>query len=132
MALFGRKEKKFNPLTIQPPQQDEYEDEISNDFTGQLPNIQPANLPNLNPQVQQPMQPTIQVPTQVYSNYQQPYQQSQPFQQQFQPAYQPTPVIQQPPKEAVILEGAIGEDGFYFKVKTNYPLRIGNCRIENT
>jgi len=116
--MFGNKKKKeFNPLTITPPQQDEYEDEISNfpqNYPQQLPNIQPANLP--------PIQPTIQVPTQVYNYPQQPYQQQ----------YVPQPQVPLPPqKEAEILEGAIGEDGYYWKVKTNYPLKIGVCRIEN-
>ena len=117
--MFGKQKKSINPLTITPPQQDEYEDEISNEYPNQvsypqqLPNVQPANLPPI---------PSIQVPTQVYN-----YQPQQPYQQQ----YIQQPMQQAPPKEAQILEGAVGEDGYYWKVKTNYPLKIGVCRIEN-
>ena len=102
--MFGKKDKR-NPLTITPPQQDEYEDEISNEFPQQQQYTQPYNL-------QQPPQ------------FQQPQQQPQQFQQ---------PQVQQPIKQktAIIVEGSIKEDGYYYVVKTDYPLKLGYCKLEN-
>jgi len=96
--MFGKKDKR-NPLTITPPQQDEYEEEISNQFT------------------QQPQQ-----------QYTQPYAQQQQPQQPQQPQPQPQPIKQ---KTAIIVEGSIKEDGYYYVVKTDYPLKLGYCKLEN-
>ena len=102
--MFKKKKEEFNQSMVMTP-----------DF-GQEEQQQPYMQPIQQPQVQQYTQP-------MQSN------------QQFQPSIQVQPIqpaqIQQQrfQSKAIIIQGALTEEGYRYVVDTNYPLAVGECQL---